>query len=80
MAKSVIIDGIKYVPKEKKQPLYIKEVTIKYEDCYRELGYPSYSFPVSCELIISDREGNDYITPINQQLANLLIRAVHYDE
>lgn len=80
MTKSVIIDGIEYVPKGKREPLSITSVTIEYENSYIGLGLPTVRTAVDCKLVIADLNGNKYLIPVTEQLAKLLIEAVHDHE
>ena len=77
MTKTVIIDGIEYVPKAKKQAPTITNINVSYEPIYAGYGSRLHAtIPTKAELTIVNIFGNERTVEIPYPYAKDVLEAI----
>lgn len=77
MTKSVIIDGVEYVPKVKKQAPTITNISVSYEPIYAGYGSKLHAnIPVKVELTVVNVFGNERSVEIPYPYAKDVLEAI----
>lgn len=76
MTKSVIIDGVEYVPKTPKCEPKITEISVSYEPLYAGYGNHHGRIPVKAEFTVVSVTGKETVVEIPYPYAKTIMEAI----